>query len=607
MPKWKIRLQKIEHRWAKEWKEYRFVTPKYAKKFALKPPGKRPPLEDYQDAHPSSLKTIDDYPEEKSKHLSKLQKQGEVAVRKFNEESAAAATATTSSAAETSGTSIPEMKSVPPEPKASKPQEKMPQKAAPASTPKPSAPPKASKPEQKQIVKQLPTVSSSSVPSATSSETKSSPTPLKTKVTAGRGTRPSPSKIIKVPFASEGSDEFDDDTLQDIIRNKQERVAQASGSSIPMAMDPKVLLDYINIWYEDPNTPIDDLKLPPHISHIVATFINEAKWTEQQAKHAKVAKLKKEKFLRHNLLNLTPDALVSTQVELNTLKDKYSKLCDRQSLKSNFIKFATEAVDKYNKKAATPAPTPQPLIEEPADETAHAEEIPQESSANEPDIEEIGKENPVDDSPTTGETAPAGASTSADDSAPADETASAEKTPSPKDSKVKKMTPSASDVKKTRAAEKEAKKRKASSAEESTEAKRLKALEENAPLDPVPLNVAPSYEMTPFESEDKEHVANKEMINVESKEHTYEEIRIDDSPQTFISPEETAQGSVAPTDESGSSTKQAPQAEEKQSENPQPDEIQNLEQNPQPEAQSDPIPPREQNPQPEAQMNQFLL
>ena len=81
----KIRLQKIECRWAKEWKEYRFVTPKYAKKFALKPPGKRPPLEDHQVAHPSSLKTVDDYPEEKDKRLSKLQKKAEAAVRKFNE------------------------------------------------------------------------------------------------------------------------------------------------------------------------------------------------------------------------------------------------------------------------------------------------------------------------------------------------------------------------------------------------------------------------------------------------------------------------------------------------------------------------------------------
>ena len=77
-------------------------------------------------------------------------------------------------------------------------------------------------------------------------------------MTAGRGTRPSPSKIVNVPSASEGSEEFDDETLQAIIKNKQERVAQATGSSIPLAMDPKVLLDFIDLWYEDPNTLIDD-------------------------------------------------------------------------------------------------------------------------------------------------------------------------------------------------------------------------------------------------------------------------------------------------------------------------------------------------------------
>ena len=71
MPKRKIRLQKIERRWTKEWKEYRYVTPKYAKKFALKPPCKRPPLGNQQVAHPSSVKTVEDYPEEKDKHLSK--------------------------------------------------------------------------------------------------------------------------------------------------------------------------------------------------------------------------------------------------------------------------------------------------------------------------------------------------------------------------------------------------------------------------------------------------------------------------------------------------------------------------------------------------------
>ena len=74
MAKRKIRLQKIERRWAKEWKEYIYATPKYAKKFALRPPCKRPRQGDQQEAHPSSVPTIEDYPHEKDKYLSKLQK-----------------------------------------------------------------------------------------------------------------------------------------------------------------------------------------------------------------------------------------------------------------------------------------------------------------------------------------------------------------------------------------------------------------------------------------------------------------------------------------------------------------------------------------------------
>ena len=57
---------------------------------------------------------------------------------------------------------------------------------------------------------------------------------------------------------------------------------------------------------------------------------------------------------------LTPEDLVSTQAELKTLTDKYTKLSDRQSLKSNFIKFATNAVDEYNKKVASPSKPKQP-------------------------------------------------------------------------------------------------------------------------------------------------------------------------------------------------------------------------------------------------------
>ena len=141
-------------------------------------------------------------------------------MKKFNVDSTAAATAATYSAVEASGTTIPEKKTMPKKPKASVPKEQLPQKAAPV--PKPSTGPQSSQPQQKQIVKHHPAHSSSSVPSATSSATKSSPPLLKTKMTTGRGIRPSPRKVINVPCASEGSEEFYDEALQAIIRNKQE-------------------------------------------------------------------------------------------------------------------------------------------------------------------------------------------------------------------------------------------------------------------------------------------------------------------------------------------------------------------------------------------------
>ena len=34
----KVLIQRIERRWAREWREYRYVTPKYMKKLALNPP-----------------------------------------------------------------------------------------------------------------------------------------------------------------------------------------------------------------------------------------------------------------------------------------------------------------------------------------------------------------------------------------------------------------------------------------------------------------------------------------------------------------------------------------------------------------------------------------
>ncbi|KAI5009790.1 hypothetical protein ZWY2020_011927 [Hordeum vulgare] len=232
-------------------------------------------------------------------------------------------------------------------------------------------------------------------------------------------------------------------------------------------------------------------------------------------------------------------------------------------------------------------------------DTPQAEEEHQECRVDEPAIEEIITETATDEIATTDETAPdpAASSKQADDSVPAGSSLpaeeSTERTPSPKASKVKKIIPSASDVKKTRAAEKEAKKRKASSAVEETEAKRLK---ETAPLDLVPLNVAPSYEMVVID--DPTTRADEEMKDVASEEHTDEEIQIDDSPQPLIPQTETAQASAAPGDETASTTKPA---EEKQVE-----ENAHSEQTPHSE-QADPTPQTEKEaeiPQPDAQPEQ---
>ena len=70
----KVRIQRIEPRWAPEWREYRYVTPKYMKKFTLHPPCPRPPLAPGHEADPTSLKRGEDYLDEWAKRQAKLAK-----------------------------------------------------------------------------------------------------------------------------------------------------------------------------------------------------------------------------------------------------------------------------------------------------------------------------------------------------------------------------------------------------------------------------------------------------------------------------------------------------------------------------------------------------
>ena len=171
------------------------------KKFALNPPCPRAPLAPGQVADPTSLKRGEDYPDEWAKRQAKLARQAKEAVRKFNEDSAAA-TATKASdkprksmakkpahkpSASTTMPSRPSSSAMPSRPESSKPSRQIPH-AAPAPQKSSVAPAKSSTPVHLATCQRTTCISISSGASASSSSHPSSidPTLLKIKATAMR-------------------------------------------------------------------------------------------------------------------------------------------------------------------------------------------------------------------------------------------------------------------------------------------------------------------------------------------------------------------------------------------------------------------------------------
>ena len=88
-------------------------------------------------------------------------------------------------------------------------------------------------------------------------------------------------------FQIPSDDEADDDELADIIKDRHQRAARAKGSDVPLLLDPKKILDFIDLWHKDPNAPMPDLGLTTGQSHVVTVFITEEKWKYDQARTVK--------------------------------------------------------------------------------------------------------------------------------------------------------------------------------------------------------------------------------------------------------------------------------------------------------------------------------
>jgi hypothetical protein len=241
-------------------------------------------------------------------------------------------------------------------------------------------------------------------------------------------------------------------------------------------LDPRKILDFIDLWHKNPNTPLPELNLTPGQSHILTAFINEEKWKFEKARQVKKAQYKKEHFLKNNVVKMSPEELVTMQAEIKALSDEFHAYrADWLGAKVRFVRMA---------KGFTPnvAASSQPEIPQTGTSAQSAEE--NESTRADEEL------------PVSEENARATASVVPEEIQPISSAPHAPMTSI--------NLPSATEAKKTKAAERAAmKKRKASASSESSAPKKVKTLTSSSenPIDVVPISSMPSKEIIPFGEE----------------------------------------------------------------------------------------------------------
>ena len=70
---------------------------------------------------------------------------------------------------------------------------------------------------------------------------------------------------------------------------------------MPLLLDPKLILEYFDLWHKDPNAPMPDFMLTLGQSHMLTHFIQEEKLKFEKARQIKKVQYKKECFLKKTL------------------------------------------------------------------------------------------------------------------------------------------------------------------------------------------------------------------------------------------------------------------------------------------------------------------
>ena len=79
------------------------------------------------------------------------------------------------------------------------------------------------------------------------------------------------------------------------------------------------------------------MNLTPGQSHVLTAFIEEEKWKFEQGRSLKKAQYKKQRYLKNNVLTLTPDQLLALQVEIKQLSDEFD--CYHADWKGAKVRF----------------------------------------------------------------------------------------------------------------------------------------------------------------------------------------------------------------------------------------------------------------------------
>src|ERR1041385_8168832 len=142
---------------------------------------------------------------------------------------------------------------------------------------------------------------------------------------------------IQVVLSSdEEDDEFQDfagfvateEQKIEYVRVAAQRKAEATISEVPLLLDPKKIMEFIDIWMVKPETPLDDLDILKNIKFYLQQFlINELHHHDLKKNLEQQLKKVHHEFKKKLVTSVTPEEFIAYQAEVQKLTEEFDEKC----------------------------------------------------------------------------------------------------------------------------------------------------------------------------------------------------------------------------------------------------------------------------------------